>query len=169
MSKKSRIILVSLILCTFCIVMGVVIYINTRPVETEETDPTKHNYAVNETKDIEDEDDEIEEPTITDTVVIDKKVISHLDRLTPEQYAAKTDFYDKLHDRVKQDETENKTVVTEEISEATNEFDVFVYVTFSDGTSATYVCGYDPTMHHSFLRCSSLEEYEYYNSEENCG
>lgn len=166
MTKKKKIIMLSIILSIFLIVM-IIIAVTRKPKDDPklEVDP---NYAINETRYTK-EEEEIATEAEVESIIINGKEITHLERLTPEQHAAKSEMYDKLHNRVLQDETKNKKVVTEEISESTTKYDVFVSVTFSDGTVETYVVGYDATDSHSFLRCTDLEEYEYYNSDANCG
>lgn len=164
MSKKTKIILVTILLSVFFVVM-LVIALTRKPVNdpVEEFDP---NYAINETRE---PTEEIEESTEVESININGREITHLERLSPEQYAAKSQLYSLLHNRVALDETDDRIVITEEISEASNEYDVFVSVSFSDGTTQTYVVGYDATSMHAYLRCVTLEEYEYYNSDANYG
>ena len=165
MTKKKKIILISILLSIFLIV--IIIIAVTRKTKEEPKAEIDPNYAINETLDTEEEEETTEAEV--ESIIINDKEITHLERLTPEQHAAKAEMYDKLHSRISQDETDSKKVVTEEISESTTKYDVFVSVTFSDGTVETYVVGYDATQSHSFLRCTDLEEYEYYNSDANCG
>src|SRR5574344_809920 len=93
MSKKSKIILITVLLSVFAILM-IVIVITRKPKEDTSVD-IDPNYAINETRDTEEE----EESTEIKTEEINNREISHLERLTPEQYAAKSEFYATLHNR----------------------------------------------------------------------
>lgn len=165
MSKKAKIILITVLLSLFLVIMIIIAVIKTAP--NNEADNFNPNYAVNDTKESTDDEDVPEEEI--KNIYINDREITHLERLTPEQYAAKSQMYTLLHNKVASDETDTKKVVTEEITESSNKFDVFIYVTFSDNTSQVYVISYDATSLHKYLRCMTLEEYEYYNSDANCG
>lgn len=167
MSKKTKIIIISILLLIFIIVIAIIAIIKTKPVE-EETTETDHNYAINETRDTTEDEEELNLEE-NKTVYISDKEITHLERLTPEQYTDKESFYSKLHNRVKEDETSDKKAVTEEISDISTKYQVYVHVTFSDGSDETYVVSYDATSMHSFLRCVSLEEWNSIQNGENAG
>lgn len=168
MSKKTKIIIISILLLIFIIVIAIIAINKTKPVE-EETTEIDHNYAINETKDTTEDNEEEINLEENKTVYISDKEITHLERLTPEQYTDKESFYSKLHNRVKEDETSDKKVVTEEISDISTKYQVYVHVTFSDGSDETYVVSYDATSMHSFLRCVSLEEWNSIQNGENAG
>ena len=167
MSTKKKIIIISILLSIFLVIM-IIIAVTRKPTEEETNPEFNPNYAINETKDPIDEE-EYEEVKEEQNIYINGREITNLERLTPEQNAAKSQLYSKLHNRVALDETEDRKVVKEEISEASTKFDVFVNVTFSDGSTQIYVIGYDATSMHEYLRCITLEEYNLYNSDENCG
>lgn len=174
MSKKSKIICISVILSLFIIVMVVItiIQINANKVVDESVSSNEHNYAINETKDDTDidNDDENEEETTNIVTRVDDREVSHLERLTTEQNAAKVDMYTKLDACIKnEEEAEGKIALYEEISESSNEYQTYVVVTFDDDSTTTYVVTFDATRSHQYLRCVTLEEWEMIQSGENAG
>lgn len=175
MSQKTKIILLSVILSVFVIAIVCIAIFHKRPVE-DEPSTSEHNYAYNEVKDREDIKDPVEEENPEETEVITEKMIQigdiniyHAERLTNEQAADKSSMISKLHGRVASDEESYGKISSEEILETSNMYQVYVETTFEDGTKKTYVCSYDATKMHSFLRCVSLEEWEYYESGANAG
>lgn len=173
MDKRSKIILISVILSLFIIVIAVIAVrqINAnKPVE-EPTGPDNHQYAINETKDPTDDNDEDEDEVITNVVTrVGDKEVSHLERLTTQQNAAKVDMYSKLDACIRNEEqSEGKTAVYEEISEASNEYQTYVIVTFDDNSSTTYVVTFDATRTHQYLRCVTLEDWESIQAGDNAG
>lgn len=165
MSKKAKIILISILLLIFIIAIVIIAVFKNKP--KEDNINTEHKYAVNETKTTEDTEESTEEKKNVTTV--EGKEIINLNNLTAEQYADRNSMYKKLHNRVSQDETDTKKAVKEEISDMSTEYRVYVSVTFSDDTTNTYVLGYDCTDMHSFLRCVSQEEWDAIMSGENLG
>lgn len=168
MSTKTKIILLSVILSIFVVAIIVIAVIKTKPAVDEPQD-TEHNYAVNEVKDREDETEPEETQVEEKNLTIGNIELTHVERLTPEQSADKSSMLSKLHNRASYDEETHGKIVSEEIMSNSLEYRVYIQTTFEDGSTQIYVCNYDPTNLHSFLRCVSLEEWEYYESGENAG
>lgn len=167
MSRKPIIIALIVIFSIFIIGITVIFIQKHKSDEIEEPEQ-EHHYAINETKDR----DELEEESIEteiETIVVNDTVISYLERLTPEQHVLKNDMISLLNKRVTEDEFDHGDAISANISENSTKYQVYVDVQFSDGESQIYVVNYDATSSHKFLRCVTLEEWEYYNSGENAG
>lgn len=170
MDNKKKIIILSVILLIFLIAIIVIAIFHTRQ-KVDETEPTsEHNYATNEVKDQEDETEPEESTEVSEkSLSIGDVEITHIERLTNEQSADKQSMISKLNGRTSVDEKEHGKILTEEILDSSTEYQVYIEVTYEDGEKISYVCNYDATSMHSFLRCVSLDEWNYYQSGENAG
>ncbi len=170
MTNKTKIILLVSILVIFGIIMTIII-VNKPKEDIEETE--EHNYAVNEVKEQTYEYPELEEETET---IIEEQTLSimdiqyeHLERLTPEQNADKNSMMTKLKQRYSNDEKKNNKVTNVEVLATSTKFRTDLECTFEDGSTEIYVCNYDPTCMHSYLRCVSLQEWDSIEAGDNAG
>lgn len=168
MSKKARIILLSILLSVFVITIGLIIIFAPKPEEQKPED-VEHNYAYNETHEQEEEPIEEETPVENKILIVNTVTINHTERLTREQSADKDSMFKKLNNRTKYDLETHGSIVSEEIAEISDDSHVYIDVSYSDGAKLRYICTYDPKSMHSFLRCVSIEEWESIQNGDNAG
>ena len=168
MSKKARIILLSILLSVFVITLILIAIFRPKP-EEETPVEQEHNYAYNETHEQEEEPTEEPTPVENKILTINDVNINHIERLTPEQSADKTAMVTKLDNRTKYDVEDHGKVISEEIADITDESHVYIDVSYADGAKLRYICTYDPKSMHSFLRCVSIEEWESIQNGDNAG
>lgn len=161
MDNKKKIIILSVILSIFLIAIIVIAIFHTRQ-KVDEIEPTsEHNYATNDVKDREDETEPEESTEVSEkNLSIDGVEITHLERLTHEQSTDRQTMLTRLKNRTAVDEEEHGKIISEEILDSSTEYKVYIEVLFEDNKKIEYVCFYDPTSLHSFLRCGSVEDYE---------
>lgn len=169
MTKKQKIIVISVILSIFVIVMIIIaVFQYKQNIKILEEPTTQGQFVEQEVKDL-----TVEETTEVSTenveLRIGDKTVTHLERLTHEQSADKSALFAKVASRAGKDSDVHGKIVTEEILDSSYKYRVFVDVTFEDGEKITYVCGYDATNMHKFLRCVSLEEWEAEQNGANAG
>lgn len=168
MKNKKIIIALLAIFAIFAIVLGIIVYKRFSPNNNDKIDtPNQPQYAVNDIKTDEDTEDTGEESQESQTYILDNITISNINKLTPEQNADKLDMFNYVQTCAK---SENRgDIVSEEILDNSTEFDIYIRATFADNTSADYVCLYDPTSQHSFLRCIPADEWTAIQSGVNAG
>lgn len=162
MSLKKKIIIVSIMLTIFFItIFSIMIIKHKQKLEQEKITEDTHKYAVNEVT--YQNDTELEEDS--ESVVTEKEInlgdntITHAERLTYEQAADKMNMIDYINKCANDDKKDHGKIVSEEISDQSLPYRVFVNITFEDGYTAVYVCNYDYTKLHSFLNCITYDEW----------
>lgn len=161
MKKRQIIIGISLVLILVIFIVILVIIFN-KKASTETTNDVENHYAVNSVKD----SSNIEETTI---MTVDGIVYDNINYLTYEQLADKEDMINLLKSKTSDDAIIHGNVINIDILEKSKIETIFTEVTYEDNSKIQYVLTYDNDITHSFMRCVSLDEYEYYMSGANLG
>ena len=176
MTNKTKIIIVSIILVVFIIIFGIIIYIHFSNKDIDIDETFEHNYAVNDTYDPNEDVDlsEFEEldetdPYRNDIVMINDVPVNHVERLTDNQSKKRQSMVSKLYERTNVDEETHGTPNSIEVLDSSTKFQVYLQVTFEDNEQIIYVCSYDDTNLHQFLRCVSLDEWNEIQRGDNAG
>ena len=158
-SKKKICIILVIMLSIFAAVMTVIIIKNNKKVDLEDTNITEEaHYAQNPVKAREGlTQEEIEE---AGTIKIDNITYSGLENLTFEQMADKSNLTRLINSSLSSG-LKNKNLSIKVDPERSTEKLVYVDVTSEDGTSDTYVVMFDNYNCHKFIRCATLEYYNY--------
>ena len=156
MDKRKVIIGLCCMLLIFGIIITIIIVKHTKQKPVEK-DPEKH-YAVNITA--------TPTPIVTITeapILVQDHTIYNTNKLSDEQRVVQSNFKQLLSKRISQDNLDIEKI---EILDYQEQENIFVEVTEKDATKRTYVVIYDSSMYHNFLRCVTLDEYNYYNSDD---
>ena len=170
MTKKQKIIVISVMLSIFVIAMIIIaVFQYKKNTDILEEPTTQSQFAEQEVKDSTTEETTEDVSTENVELRLGDQTVTHLERLTSEQGADKSAMFAKVASRASKDSDKHGKIVAEDILDSSFEYRVFVEVTFEDGEKITYVCGYDATNMHKFLRCVSLEEWEAEQNGANAG
>lgn len=163
MSKKKLYSITAIIFITF-IIAFILIVIN-KPKESDSSTLLLDNYAINETKEKEEESTE----SITYEKTVNGITYTNFENLNYEQQASKDDLILLIKKSIANEEAINGKAKLVEILESSSDYFTYILVTFSNDITQEYILVYDNVTTHSFLNCQTIEVWDYYHSDKNKG